>query len=196
MNGWVHPDYSREARPGGGVTYRRTSRDYDIVDDIDALIDEQLEAGEPRTGYPYGDPHYPRCGHCGRHWHGLPVTARIAAMYAQGRYDDTYTTATDDSPVICPGSDFIGPLPPPPPPARRRAEEDPVALAHRIIEGLVDEFNGLFGSVIGAAMDAVLQPLTPPGVTHHPDDNRRLGLGFGMHIVDEPYQINPGNGPQ
>lgn len=82
-----------------------------VLDDIDALVDASLEGGEPVGGYDYGDPDFPRCGHCDRAWHGLPVTERIAEMYAEGCYDEDYRMADDDSQVICPGSDFIGPVP-------------------------------------------------------------------------------------
>lgn len=83
----------------------------DIIDRIDELVDDQLAGGEPRQGYDYGDPNFPQCWRCGRHWHGLKITERIALMYAIGRYDETYSAAEDDSPVVCPGSDFIGPIP-------------------------------------------------------------------------------------
>lgn len=83
----------------------------DIVDRIDALVDEQLAAGEARTGFDYGDPTFPRCSHCERHWHGLPITARIAAMYARGEFDEDYRVDDDDSRVLCHGSEFIGPMP-------------------------------------------------------------------------------------
>ncbi|OZE39088.1 hypothetical protein CH278_02045 [Rhodococcus sp. 05-2254-5] len=117
----------------------------DIIADIDALIDEQLEAGEPLNGYDYDDPQHPKCPHCVRDWHGLAITVRIEqlrddwqraqssglglsplhcnCMWCQetfGQSDsitleeatkalDEYRYATDDSEVICPGSDFIGP---------------------------------------------------------------------------------------
>ncbi len=55
-----------------------------VIDDIDALVDEQLAAGEAPGGYDYNDPEFPRC-RCGCMWHGL----------RQG---------------ICPGSDVEGPL--------------------------------------------------------------------------------------
>ena len=71
----------------------------DIIDRIDELVDEQLAAGEPETGYDYGDPQYPRCPHCGRHWHGLPITQRIADMYRWRQYDPDYVYAEDDSPL-------------------------------------------------------------------------------------------------
>lgn len=76
----------------------------DIVDEIDRLVDEQLAAGEPQNGYDYGDPQYPRCPNCGRHWHGLPLTRRVALMYALGHYDENYRADADTSPVLCPGS--------------------------------------------------------------------------------------------
>lgn len=82
----------------------------DIIDRIDELVDEQLAAGEPRTGYNYDDPQYPKCPHCGRHWHGLPITAAIARMYSLGRYQPEYIHAADDSPTLCEGSEFIGPI--------------------------------------------------------------------------------------
>lgn len=84
-----------------------------VIDDIDALIDEQLAAGEPVGGFDYGDPAFPRCPHCHRRWHGLKITERIEEMRARGSYDEAYRVDTDDSRVLCPGSDFIGPMPPP-----------------------------------------------------------------------------------
>ncbi|MHA0288288.1 hypothetical protein ACXYX3_17785 [Mycobacterium sp. C3-094] len=97
----------------------------DIIDRIDQLVDESLAAGEPAGGYedwnPEPDPDYPRCPHCGRHWHGLPITARIVDMYARRWYDPGYEYASDASPVLCDGSDFIGPRRPPPTyPSRKR----------------------------------------------------------------------------
>jgi len=41
-----------------------------VIDDIDALVDEQLAAGEAPGGYDYDDPEFPRC-RCGCMWHGL-----------------------------------------------------------------------------------------------------------------------------
>ena len=60
--------------------------DPDIIDRIDALVDEQLANYENRSGYDH-DVNQEQCGHCWRDWHGL----------AAGQ---------------CPGSMFIGPLPP------------------------------------------------------------------------------------
>lgn len=96
----------------------------DLIDEIDALVDEQL-AGGPQDDY--NRDRYDRCPHCGRHWHGLPITERIADMYSYGIYDETYSAADDDSPVLCRGSDFIGPMP-----AERRYET-PALRRWRII---------------------------------------------------------------
>ncbi len=57
-----------------------------VIDEIDALIDEQIRAGEPRNGYDFDDPDFPEC-RCGLNWHGLPT-------------------------LVCPGSDTEGPLRP------------------------------------------------------------------------------------
>lgn len=43
-----------------------------MIDEIDALIDEQMRDGEPETGYDFNDPTFPEC-RCGLNWHGLPV---------------------------------------------------------------------------------------------------------------------------
>jgi len=83
--------------------------DRDIIDDIDALVDEQMAGGEPIGGYDYGDPDYPRCPHCSEGWHGLKITARMREMRWGGAFDEGYRYAEDDSDVLCPGSDFIGP---------------------------------------------------------------------------------------
>jgi len=55
-----------------------------VIDEIDALVEEQLRGGEPETGYDFDDPDFPEC-RCGLDWHGLPAYG-------------------------CPGSDTEGPL--------------------------------------------------------------------------------------
>ncbi|AWN04192.1 DNA binding protein [Gordonia phage Petra] len=101
----------------------------DIVDDIDALIDEQIAAGESGQARRAADADR-RCGHCGRAWHGLAITTRMEEMrreyltnvvmarmrgeeyeYAESAILGDYRHADDDSTVLCPGSEFIGPLP-------------------------------------------------------------------------------------
>lgn len=84
----------------------------DIIDEIDALVDEQLSAYDSRSGYDH-NVNQERCWHCGREWHGLKITARMESMAAQVAYDEDYRYADDVSEVICPGSGFIGPTRPP-----------------------------------------------------------------------------------
>lgn len=86
------------------------NREKDVVDAIDALVDEQMAGGEPRGGFDYYDPAFPRCPHCRRHWHGLAITTRIEEMAAREVMDEDYRYSEDDSPVLCPGSEFIGPV--------------------------------------------------------------------------------------
>ena len=57
----------------------------DIIDDIDALINESLAAG-PVDDYTVN--RYDKCWHCGRDWHGMPITAHIEAMRRTGRYEE------------------------------------------------------------------------------------------------------------
>lgn len=80
-----------------------------LLDRIDALVDEQLDGGEPETGYDFDDPDFPGCPHCNRDWHGLAITMRIERMRQYGKFDVNYKSAEDDSAVLCPGSGFIGP---------------------------------------------------------------------------------------
>ena len=80
----------------------------DIVDEIDALVDAQL-AGGPVDDY--NADRYDKCPHCDRHWHGLPVTQLIAAMYRTGQFIEDYSCDADDTRILCRGSDFIGPMP-------------------------------------------------------------------------------------
>lgn len=82
----------------------------DILDEIDAV----LNVGEPEIGYYFDDPKYPRCPRgCGRPWHGMALTRRIQQMHAFGQMDPEYRYAEDDSEVLCPAPDFIGPHRPP-----------------------------------------------------------------------------------
>lgn len=80
----------------------------DIIDRIGELVDDQLQ--QERSGYDH-NVNQEKCWHCGREWHGLPITERIAEMYARRAYDEAYSLAEDDSPVLCEGSAFIGPMP-------------------------------------------------------------------------------------
>ena len=108
----------------------------DIVDEIDALIDDQLAAGEDGMARRAAAASDRRCWHCGRAWHGLAITARMEEMrreyeirtqrrifatlmagevgeadYAESAILDDYRYADDTSDILCPGSEFIGPMP-------------------------------------------------------------------------------------
>jgi hypothetical protein len=41
----------------------------------------------------------------------LPITERTAKMYKRSEFDEGYRAETDDSRVLCRGSDYIGPMP-------------------------------------------------------------------------------------
>lgn len=79
----------------------------DIVDEIDALVNDQLAQG-PIDDYSIN--RYDKCPHCGRDWHGMKITARIEEMRRAGKYDETYSYTDDTTEVMCEGSDFIGPI--------------------------------------------------------------------------------------
>lgn len=81
--------------------------DIDIIDQIDALVDEQLANYDNRSGYDHSV-NQERC-RCGRDWHGLPITQRIDSMRWCGEFDPEYECAEDDSPVMCVGSNTPGP---------------------------------------------------------------------------------------
>lgn len=108
----------------------------DIVDEIDALIDDQLAAGENGMARRAAAASDRRCPHCNRDWHGLAITARMEEMrreyelrtqrrlfaaymagevgeadYAESAILDDYRYADDTSDILCPGSEFIGPMP-------------------------------------------------------------------------------------
>lgn len=120
----------------------------DLIDRIDALVDEQMADGEPENGYDFDDPDFPKCPHCGRDWHGLRLTRRIQAMRDFGHFDPEYSYAADDSTVLCEGSDFIGPRRPPS--GVRRDISMSIAIAPRA--GL---FDRLFAGVADELADAL-----------------------------------------
>lgn len=115
-----------------------------VLDTIDQLVNDQLADGEPRTGYDYGDPQYPPCPHCDEKWHGLAITERMTEMRWRGELDPGYDHRADTSPVVCPGSRFIGPMPRRKPPTRLPLPPSwgviSGSLVHRLIEvGVLDE---------------------------------------------------------
>ncbi|MBM4592246.1 hypothetical protein LRM64_10085 [Prescottella equi] len=81
--------------------------DRDIIDDIDALVDEQMAGGE--HGHRQRVREASRCPHCGDDWHGLAITEAMQRMRWAGRFEEGYRHAEDESAVVCPGSKFVGP---------------------------------------------------------------------------------------
>lgn len=86
-----------------------TNPEQSVLDDIDALVDNQLENYDNRSGYDH-NVNQVGCPHCHRDWHGLAITERIEQMRHRGEMDPDYRYSEDDSPVYCPGSGFIGPM--------------------------------------------------------------------------------------
>lgn len=87
------------------VQYRIDS----TIEDIDRLITTQLRRGEPPGGYSCGDPTFPDCPWCLEKWHGLPITVTMLEMRKRKTFFDYYSYSEDNSPWICPGSNFHGP---------------------------------------------------------------------------------------
>ncbi|WP_286212779.1 hypothetical protein [Mycolicibacterium mageritense] len=151
----------------------------DIIDRIDELVDEQLADGEPENGYDFGDPDYPECPHCGRHWHGLRITRRIEAMRWAGHFDPEYRYADDDSPVLCEGSEFIGPMPPPvwlTNVAAVRIEPDVRGLAEYFTQA-AERWRGMFQQIAEAFAPVVDMTLWMPHT--HDQMAPRLGVMHG-----------------
>ena len=84
----------------------------DIVNVIDQLVDDQIASGERSAPDRFGgSAEYPRCSHCDRNWHGLPISERTAKTYKRTEFDEVCRADTDASRVLCRGSDYIGPMP-------------------------------------------------------------------------------------
>lgn len=102
-----------------------------VIDDIDALVDEQLSAGETPGGYDYNDPEFPRC-RCGCMWHGL----------RRGICPGSYT----EGPLMATGLSFGNWASEPPLPPRRLGHFDPtdsIAAAQRWLESNFSPLGGI-----------------------------------------------------
>lgn len=132
--------------------------DRDIVDEIDALVDWQLDQYEHRSDYDY-NVNQAKCPHswCGEDWHSLPIKQRmreirrlwhstVAYYEDQPRVPehvtaelDAYRYDQDDSAIICPGSAFEGEFEPPAPtPIAWDAALDPILRAQRMLGEMQD----------------------------------------------------------
>ncbi len=87
-----------------------------LLDEIAQLVDDSLARGDQSdsfrgTGFRQNHP----CPWCSEGWHFLPITERMREgeyatdEFGQGIVDPSYSYQTDQSAVICPGSEFHGP---------------------------------------------------------------------------------------
>jgi hypothetical protein len=49
------------------------------------------------------------CGNCRRDWHDFPLTEVVARMWNSVTFSEDYDPESDDSRVVCPGSECCGP---------------------------------------------------------------------------------------
>lgn len=176
----------------------------DTIANIDALIDEQLAEGEPAGGFDDGDPAFPRCPHCGSHWHGLPITYRMVIMGKLGWMPDDYTYASDDSPIWCPGSQ----------PDRRRLELDRPEM-HRLVQELTAACfdahmpTGLTTQMIAAAIHLNSRPRrwwqqrprfarggVVPGPRMISDGDTVAFTDTGVQLIAGRIRMRPGRGQE
>jgi hypothetical protein len=84
----------------------------DVINGNEQLVEDQVAAGEWSAVDRFSrSAEYPRCSHCDREWHGLPIIDHRANMRRRSELDEGYRTETDDTHVLCRGSDYIGPMP-------------------------------------------------------------------------------------
>jgi hypothetical protein len=98
------------------VNTASTNSERAVLAAIDALIDDQMAAGEPKVGFDFGDPLFPQC-RCGNGWHGLPAWGcpgadsegpLIARSVPRPRCR-CGQVEHDDRSMGCPGTDVEGP---------------------------------------------------------------------------------------
>ena len=96
------------------------NREDSVLDDIDRLVDESLSRGDRSDSF-HGDQYREQqpCPWCGQGWHFLKITERMHMMrlgsygqdeFGQGIVDPDYRHDEDDSMILCPGSEFHGPV--------------------------------------------------------------------------------------
>ncbi len=154
----------------------------DIIDDIDHMVDDQIAGGEPFAPDRFsGSAEYPRCSHCDRHWHGLPITERISQMYQRGEFDEDYRAEVDDSRVLCRGSYFIGPMPAERGPSTMTGNGEVFQLPEWLVE-LIDDTSSFVAEQIDSIVGA-------PFI--HPDVIREM-IEQPNPLLGEPIPRNRG----
>lgn len=96
-----------------------SNREDDVLDEIDRLVDESLARGDQSDSF-HGEQYRKEqpCPWCAEGYHYLPITQRMYEMrrgsyamdeFGQGIVDPAYRFEDDESPILCPGSEFHGP---------------------------------------------------------------------------------------
>lgn len=90
-----------KAKKWGTATWSHTVE----VGGISGVTFSESYHNAPRIPQPH------ECPHCYRQTHPGPLTERQARMYDNNHFDASYDPAADDSPVVCIGADYEGPMP-------------------------------------------------------------------------------------
>ncbi|UOW93133.1 hypothetical protein SEA_NOSHOW_66 [Mycobacterium phage NoShow] len=96
-----------------------SNREDSVLDEIDRLVDESLARGDRSDSF-HGEQYRAQqpCPWCVEGYHYLPITQEMWRMrqgsYAQDEFgigivDPDYRFEDDESPILCPGSEFHGP---------------------------------------------------------------------------------------
>ena len=94
----------------------RRDRTDSLLDEIDQLVNDSLERGD-QSGTWRGE-RYDKCSLCGDDYHHLAITTTLVQMrhgsygqdeFGQGIVDPDYVYDDDLSPIVCPGSNYLGP---------------------------------------------------------------------------------------
>lgn len=94
-------------------------REDSVLDEIDRLVNDSLDRGDQSDSW-HGEQYRAEesCPWCCEGWHFLPITRRMQEMragsyavdeFGQGIVDPEYRYESDDSAILCPGSEFHGP---------------------------------------------------------------------------------------
>lgn len=95
------------------------NREDSVLDEIDRLVDESLARGDQSDSF-HGEQYRQDqpCPWCVEGYHYLPITQQMWMMrqgsyavdeFGYGIVDPDYRVEDDDSPILCPGSEFHGP---------------------------------------------------------------------------------------
>lgn len=92
-----------QGKKWGGWSFTNAGDIY--ADSVSGVKASDSYHNAPRVPKPH------ECCHCYRQTHPGPLTERQARMYDSFHFDASYDPAADDSPVVCIGADYEGPMP-------------------------------------------------------------------------------------